>query len=594
MSRKIVLLCTLLLFYCAANAQTFNMPVFDRTDIPELHIDKVEITKDTTYIYCTYTADERSWANISKNTYLEDVITNRKYPIVKTYGIPFAPDKKHFADPTEQQVVFCFPAIQSTKFDFIEDRTQKMFNIYGIELNNSYNESFSKYQMDRFLNMFDFFMSAGDTLRALEYKESELKAIEYLYGMKSIPLCYKITESSGLFIDVQNYEKALFYKQKEFDIVKTMYKESDSSYVFSLQYLAFCHSLVGNYSKSDSLFRQTVHFYSQAFDKPDDYIWVLDRLVSNYIVEDSLEKAIGTLEEKIGVLKERNDTMALIDANALYMLADLYVQRGWNDNAITICKEIGNILRHHSGDIENYSSFLYSTAKSFADVDSFSIAASLMQDVVDVRKTYLKHGDVRYVESLNHLAEYYSRLQRYFEAIQVGEETIQCLKMMERDDKRSLMIGLNNLAQYYADVDSFDLARIKMIEAVKMQEELGMTDSVHLRTLCLLAAYCEKSTDYQTALADGKNVLQRIQVLEGKSKHYYDSLSHLIHLYEKADSIESAIALSEELLSQSNYLEGDKDIILHKAGLAHYYSKKYMYDKAISIQEEVVSSLCHR
>lgn len=591
MSRKIVLLFALLLFYCAANAQTFNMPVFDKTDILELHIDKVEITKDTTYIYCTYTVEERSWANISRNTYLEDVLTNRKYPIVKTYGIPFAPDKKHFADPTEQQVVFCFPAIHSTKFDFIEDRAQKMFNIYGIELNKSYNESFSIYQLKRFQNMFDFYMSASDTLKALSYKEKEFAATEYLYGIRSIPLYYEIIESSGLFLEFRDYEKALYYRQKEFDIVKYLYNETDSSYMYSLQYLAYCYSLVGNYSESNSLFRKVSQLYSKALEISDDYIWVLDRLASNYLAEDSVEKAIEVLEKKMSIMKDYNVPVKSTDNISLITLASLYLKQGKEERAIKLYKEIAIILKSQSGDIDDYASFLYTTAKSFADVDSFSIAASLMQDVVDVRKTYLKHGDVRYVESLNHLAEYYSRLQRYFEAIQVGEETIQCLKMMERDDKRSLMIGINNLAQYYADVDSFDLARIKMIEAVKLQKELGVTDSVHLNTLYLLAAYCEKSTDYQTALADGKNVLQQIQVLEGKSKHYYNCLSHLIPLYEKADSMESAIALSEELLSQSNYLEGDKNIILHKADLAHYYSKKYIYDKAISIQEEVVSSL---
>jgi len=195
------------------------MPVFDKTDIPNLHIDKIEITKDTTYLYCKYIAEESSWANISRDTYIEDVISKRKYPILKVDGFPFAPEKKHFADPTEQKVVFYFPSIHpTTKFDFIEDRTEKVFNIFGVELDKSYDESYSMYQLNRYQNMFDFYMSARDTLRALEYKECEYRAIEYIYGVKSIPLCNKIIESSGLFIGVQNYEKALYYRKKEFDI----------------------------------------------------------------------------------------------------------------------------------------------------------------------------------------------------------------------------------------------------------------------------------------------------------------------------------------------------------------------------------------
>ena len=45
------------------------MPVFDRSDVPALHIDKVEISKDATCVFCSYDAIAGSWANISKDTY---------------------------------------------------------------------------------------------------------------------------------------------------------------------------------------------------------------------------------------------------------------------------------------------------------------------------------------------------------------------------------------------------------------------------------------------------------------------------------------------------------------------------------------------
>ena len=43
-------------------AQTYIEPVFDRADVPSLHINKIEVTKDTTFVYCTYTAEAGSWA----------------------------------------------------------------------------------------------------------------------------------------------------------------------------------------------------------------------------------------------------------------------------------------------------------------------------------------------------------------------------------------------------------------------------------------------------------------------------------------------------------------------------------------------------
>ena len=90
------------------------MPVFDRSDVPTLHIDKVEITKDATCIYCTYDAIAGSWANISKETYLFDVEKKKKYPLIKCEGIPFSPEKKTFQYDRKSEFIFYFPLIKKS------------------------------------------------------------------------------------------------------------------------------------------------------------------------------------------------------------------------------------------------------------------------------------------------------------------------------------------------------------------------------------------------------------------------------------------------------------------------------------------------
>lgn len=93
--RKFIALCILLMYIGQINAQVVEDPVFDRTDVYRFRVKKVELTKDTTFVFCTYSADELSWANISHNTYLENVHDGSKYPIMKVSGIPFGPDKRH-------------------------------------------------------------------------------------------------------------------------------------------------------------------------------------------------------------------------------------------------------------------------------------------------------------------------------------------------------------------------------------------------------------------------------------------------------------------------------------------------------------------
>ena len=68
------LLSFIIFLYCVTcSAQVIVNPVFDRTDSPSFHIDKIEILKDSTLVHISYFAEENSWANISPDTFLEDV-----------------------------------------------------------------------------------------------------------------------------------------------------------------------------------------------------------------------------------------------------------------------------------------------------------------------------------------------------------------------------------------------------------------------------------------------------------------------------------------------------------------------------------------
>lgn len=75
-------------------AKIIENPIFDRADVPQFRVKRVEIRPDTTYVYCTYHADEHSWASLSDKTYLENVKNGTKYPIVNISGIPFSPQQR--------------------------------------------------------------------------------------------------------------------------------------------------------------------------------------------------------------------------------------------------------------------------------------------------------------------------------------------------------------------------------------------------------------------------------------------------------------------------------------------------------------------
>ena len=118
-------------------AQVIENPVFDRTDQPLFHVDKVELTQDSTIVFCTLSVEGGMWANLSPDTYIENTLTAEKYKIVSCDGLPFAPKEKDFMNTEKCKVRMSFPSCgNSTIINLIESPTEKTFNVYGIRLTN--------------------------------------------------------------------------------------------------------------------------------------------------------------------------------------------------------------------------------------------------------------------------------------------------------------------------------------------------------------------------------------------------------------------------------------------------------------------------
>lgn len=167
-------------------AQVYRDPVFDSTDNYNFHIDSVKVTKDTTYVFCCYYAEEDSWANISDSTYLEDVESKEKYFILKSIDLPYAPEKLIFEESGYYLVAFLFPTIKDVKtFNFIENGTSKAFNIYNVNLNNCINSMFDDVDLHQLIQLKDSFISVNDTLKSLQAMETINNLIGYYFGFRS-------------------------------------------------------------------------------------------------------------------------------------------------------------------------------------------------------------------------------------------------------------------------------------------------------------------------------------------------------------------------------------------------------------------------
>ena len=74
--KRFLFILTFIAYYVFCMAQTIVNPVFDKTDAYRFHVDKIEISKDTTLVFCTYYAYVGMRVNISPSTYLEDIFNS--------------------------------------------------------------------------------------------------------------------------------------------------------------------------------------------------------------------------------------------------------------------------------------------------------------------------------------------------------------------------------------------------------------------------------------------------------------------------------------------------------------------------------------
>ena len=230
---------TLLCYTCIFDkvfGQVVINPVFDKTDIPSFRVEKVELTSDTTYVYCSFQAEEGSWASISKDTYLEDVATGTRFPLIKSTGLPFSPDTRTFEESDTIQVLVCFPKIQATKFNFIEDENSHSFNIYGINLEKTFNSSYTDMDIDLFFEKAQSKKEGQDWESAIFFTLNQLEASKYVYGELSVPCSWAMFNLTMQYFETKEYEKVIEWGEKAIDILSVAPQDSTTLDVLARAY----------------------------------------------------------------------------------------------------------------------------------------------------------------------------------------------------------------------------------------------------------------------------------------------------------------------------------------------------------------------
>lgn len=289
--------------------QVIENPVFDSCNVAAFHIEKIEITKDDTKIYCSYSAKANSWANISKDTYLQDTKTKKQYELIKCDGLPFEPERKVFRYEEKCEITFTFPPVKhGNKIDFIETPGKQAFNIYGVDINKQYDRIYTEAEMIRFSNMASFYDSSGDTLKAIQYKKDEMLAAQYVYGIKSEAYLNALVGLCIMHNSHGNHTEAIKQMELLTKLEEEIHGTSDWQYALQLRTLALFYSNAKMYDKSINTFKESIALYEKLNIAEDQYILALEFISQDYESIGNKKQAIAYQNKAIQARKELGDS----------------------------------------------------------------------------------------------------------------------------------------------------------------------------------------------------------------------------------------------------------------------------------------------
>jgi len=241
--KRLLLLLAYLTCQILCFAQIIENPVFDRSDDPSFRIKEVRITTDTTYVVCSYHAEDNSWANVFNETVLEDINNGTRYKIIKVSGIPFSQDKRYFIDPEDIQVTLFFPHIPAStnRINIIENVDNNGFNVYGIDLKNNYANKYSYNDIVDFHKSLNSMVENKDWGAAISFTMKQLEASQYVYGVQSPESSMAMCNLCRAYYEIKDYDKAIEWGKKAINILNVSPKDS-----LYLEVLATAYKCVGN------------------------------------------------------------------------------------------------------------------------------------------------------------------------------------------------------------------------------------------------------------------------------------------------------------------------------------------------------------
>jgi len=527
---------TLLFLLCnmLCLAQVIVNPVYDRTSFEVLHphVDKIELKKDSTKVYCSINYQE-SWSyNIPRTMFIEDLKNHKKYQITKCIGLPFEPEERTFNYGGSFQFIFCFPHIDGLqKFNMLEDTSKdRFFNIYGIDLSRCYPQAFEESEYKRFKNMSDFYKSSGDINKFAEFEEKELSAAQYIYGNRSFAADACYIQLAHYYNETGNYDKAIDLGKQALECDSIQLGVENKEYPVYANTLGSLSQFYLNAGKDDESLQCILKCIRIRRNIEDEqgYLNELYNLLLAGHNNDGIIKRISIAIDELESLPSFIKAVSLPIAGLYKIIAGNYSLLNDNDKAIECCNKAISIMNNTGYDnSEDYAELLGLKCK-------YQQRNGLKDDAVasgEAAKRLFESLSIRsqkYAELLGDLAWAYGLALNYEKSVQLQSTAAEIYQ--DAKDWISLAEVYNSISHYYQSAEKLDNAELYIKKAIDVLNEHDnaeqyIIDAVEQTGNNMMNSPFALASIKQRIDTDKSNFLQTLARIYQKQGNYTDAIN---------------------------------------------------------------------
>jgi len=502
------------------------------------------------------------------------------------------------------------------KFDIIENECDKAFNIYGIDISNTYPTSYQESEVARFSNMASFYDSAGDTIKALQLKNKEIEATKYVYGVKSEPLIVSLVNASIMYDKYGFSEQAIEIAKQEGVIHAELWGTSDWNYALYLRTLGQFYSHAKEYGNAIKSYKESIQLFESLNVVDNEYALALNFIAEDYYeIGDSdnaliyerkslaARRQIGEAEGYVNelynvlfsggnqavldrvqmVIKELSALPSFIVSNSLpiagiyKIIASNYSLLNDHDKAIEFCNKAISIMNSTGYDnSEDYAELLglkcrYQQRKGQKD-DAIASgeAAKRLFESLSIRSQ-------KYAELLGDLAWAYGLALNYEKSVQL--QSIAAGIYLDEKVWISLAEAYNSISHYYQSAERLDNAELFIKKAIDV---LNAHDNAEQYIREAVEQTGNKMINNPFALASIK------QIIDTNKSNFLQTLARI---YQKKGNYAAAINTE---LNNGKIIKnmGDSQMYaVHLMALSEYYLRNSQQREAIMCSEQSIQLL---